>query len=163
MNEKSKGYISTGVGEADLGPDGIISERTVTGRHVRIFREVNGIRVWGSRLMATYNLDGKPFRVEANWPPFNLSKKANDLLERDSAVKELAEKIVQEYLSLDNIKEMDSQLVYKYDKYNYVYEPVVFVSIRPTNDENGPHVIEYSLIEGLEKDDIIPEQNDADK
>ena len=57
---------------------------------VRDHDALNGLGVTGSRLMATYGLDGKPFRVEVRWPDFVLKTSA-ELRGRDRVLKDSAE------------------------------------------------------------------------
>lgn len=57
---------------------------------VRDHDVLNGLGVTGSRLMATYGLDGKPFRVEVRWPDF-VPKTSAELRGRDRVLKDFAE------------------------------------------------------------------------
>ncbi len=160
-SERSSGYVATGIGEADRGPDGVVSDRYVTARHVRLFREINGIRVWESRFMATYALDGTPFRVEANWPPFRLKAGTTELIDRETVINELSVKISDNHKALKESDELRSQLVYKYDEEALEYEPVLFLHILDPSEEREPAAYEYSLINGFNRrQEIIREDND---
>jgi len=163
-DRETVGYVATGVGEAALGPDRVLSKPKVSARHVRLFREVNGIRVFGSRLMVTYALDGTPFRVEASWPPFKLTQKASKPIARGNAINDLSQTLAEMYSTIDDVKEIKTQMVYLYDEDDLTFDPTILVQIRPTNPENGVATIEYSLTSGLNKfEDLgIPKDNDID-
>ena len=161
--EKSTDYVATGVAETMKLPGKGVASPKVVARHVRLFRRINGIRVWDSRFMATYSMDGRLFRIEANWPPFKLSEKIDNLISRDKAVADLGVTAVKQYGKLENIEELTSELVYKYDEENLVYEPVVFLFVRPTYEADGPAVFEYSLVNGFARDDRLARKaNDVD-
>lgn len=149
-NEKF-GYIATSVGEADMGPDGIVSKAKATARHARLYREVNGIRVWGSKIMATYTLDGKAFRLGIKWPPFNLSSSISKIQSREIAVNAITKKMGEMYKSQDLISDVETQLVYMFNEDDLTFDPTILVQITPENPQNGLGVIRYSLTEGLYK------------
>jgi len=148
LNEKA-GHTATAVGESDMGSDGIVSQAREIARHVRLYREVNGLRVWGSKMMATYTLDGRVFRIGVDWPPFKVVSNIDKAVDRETAIKDLAKTLGDSYTDVSQILEMKAQIVYLLDKNVRAYDPTVLVHIRPTNEENGISIYRYSLTRGM--------------
>jgi hypothetical protein len=134
----------------DIGRMTSDGARAVVARHVRIHREVNGLRVTGSRLMATYGLDGTPFRVEVRWPDFAL-KPADQLRDRDQVLSDLATFLGRLLERGQSMSEVLAELNYRFDENTREFEPVVSISpVRSEAQEEGPlETFEYSLIDGL--------------
>jgi len=140
-------YVAVGVGEADMGPDGMAGKAHATARHVRLFREINGLRVWGSHLMATYDLTGKLFRLELRWPTFKLPENV-ELIDREQAISEIAAKLAEESPAPEESLEVRTELMYAFDEEAAVFSPTLFI-YRFVKGEPLPSVRKYSLVDGL--------------
>ncbi|MGA1839649.1 MAG: hypothetical protein ACMUIU_03405 [bacterium] len=135
--------ITTSVGEQDVAPDGTEMPAKVIARHTRIWREVNGIPVLGSRLMATYTLDGKPFRVEIRWPQFILNE-SSSVKNRVQVLKELPREIKSQLGKIQDIADIQASMVYACSSETLEYEPAIFLEVQ-FEDESTIHEIIYSL------------------
>jgi len=140
-------YIAVGVGGADMGPDGVMGKPFTEARHVRLFREINGLRVSDSHLMATYSLDGDLFRAEVRWPVFKTDETA-ELISRQKIISDVAVELAKENPDPKQLDELRSALEYRFDEETGLFEPTLFV-YKMKDDAPSPHAIRYSLTKGL--------------
>jgi len=131
--EEMGSIVSTGVGGTGNGAPEVIA------RYVRINRKIGNLRVRGSYFMATYNLDGTPFRIKYRWPEFKLDEKKG-VKNRKEAIAELAETISQDF----DEAEIESELVYRYDMSSSIFTPNIRV-IKSNGNEQAADVFYVPL------------------
>lgn len=125
-------------------PDGKTTE--LFAHHVRVERKVNGIKVDGSRVMATFTLSGTPFRVECNWHPFVLT--GGEVRTRARVLEDLNQQLAAD-LKNPTTSAIEAELRYVLQP-NGEFEPVLAVWF--WTDEarlQAPVLRRYSLIRGL--------------
>jgi hypothetical protein len=142
--EQADNIIRTDVGGGES--DG---RWNVFARHVRIHRQVNGVRVLGSRFMVTYSLDGKPYRIELRWPEIKL-KASPKLHTRAEAIEEVSN-VIAPFFEGKEVFKVLTDLAYRYDEEDGTFEPVLSVWVFQSSDFETPEAIEYSLIDGFKE------------
>ena len=148
LSEGERGnVVSVGVGNADMGPDGVMGQSYVTARHVRILREINGIQVKDSHFMTTFDLTGNLFRAEMRWPEFKLDQDAN-LIPKEQIIGALAKKMATNFPNSDTVNEFKSAIEYQFNEETLFFEPVLFV-YAVENGSLSPLALRYSLTNGL--------------
>ncbi|MDJ0766224.1 MAG: hypothetical protein QNJ97_24795 [Myxococcota bacterium] len=135
----------------------------IIAQHSRVIREINGLRVEDSVLMATYNMDGTLFRMTVNWPKFQ-TKPGSNAKTRQEVISDLKAHLTEEKIdSIINITDkgpsqnfklgMLSTLSYERDKSGEYYEPILYVTLTDSKDQIFPQSVRYSLTNGILEDD----------
>lgn len=147
LSEEEFGEVrAAGVASQVELPDGTLAEPRVIARHVRLSREVNGLPVFGSTYMATYNLDGDPFRVEVRWPRFQLAA-ARRVEPRHITEVKLAALIENDAALVEEPTAVRSTLGYFFDETEGTFAPGLTVEIDAQLGE-ATREFHYSLVTG---------------
>lgn len=121
----------------------------VVARHVRIHRKVNGYRVMGSHVMATFGLDGTPFRVVLSWPDFKPAP-VGKLRSREQAASDLTELVATRLVGGQYLTDLHAELSYQAHTSDRILVPTLRLSFVDPSRPHEPELIEYSLAAGSE-------------
>lgn len=139
---------------SDLLAEDAEGHSNVMGRHVRIHRQINGLRVLGSRLMTTYDLTGNPFRIESRWPAFRVPK-VGHLHTPNEAVEEISSVLANRFADSSTVGDVKAELAYHFRE-DGTFEPVLSVWVFSANGVGFPDHVEYSLVRGIDYSTMEP-------
>jgi hypothetical protein len=97
--------------------------------------------------MATFDLNGNPYRVEAKWPAFKLAKNAARF-SRDDALDTLSVRLAEQTNHPSGVADVKVDLAYE-PSANGEFEPVVSMWTFPATSDANPALTQYSLASGL--------------
>lgn len=144
--EERDAVFATGIGVADIGPDGEKSDGRAIARHVRMTREINGIRAIDSDFSCEYMLNGRLIYFRVRWPAFRLQVNEG-IATADEAREAIAKRLCDSNLDSKIIKNGHSEVVYRYRENGY-HEPVLEVTFDNAEGETAVFY-EYSLLSGF--------------
>lgn len=119
------------------------SGRTVIGHTLYLPRMINGHRVLGSYVLATYTGDGEVSRAEVRWPAFNLEV-VDGLATPDEAAGRLAEALAEPFAVPTATPRLESELAYELNEQGN-YEPVLRVWSFDPVEGGEPELMELWL------------------
>lgn len=119
---------------------------TLIGRHVRIYRQIEGWRVEGSRIMADYELDGALKKFQISWPEI-VVKESCSLSSTEKVIEKLAEDKEGHFVNYDGSERILSKPLYVELDETGEYIPALRVSFGSSERERVGNQFIASLCE----------------